>query len=155
MRLPASAQRRGRALRVDDAAARDHPVHRARPDRLHRAEAVAVQDLALVEVGERGEPDMRVRAHVEAAAGAERGRTDVVEEDERPDHPPLDLRKHAADGEAAEILGPGFEGQVDGHGEVAGHNSRVAARGSSRGRSRFAGAGPLAYSLRRPPENMV
>ena len=57
-RLP----RRGAgSLRVDDAAARGHPVDRAGLDRLHGAEAVAVHDLALEQIGNRREPDVRMR----------------------------------------------------------------------------------------------
>jgi hypothetical protein len=44
----------------------DHPVDRAGFDPLVGAEAVAVVELALVEIGHRGQPDMRMRAHVDA-----------------------------------------------------------------------------------------
>ena len=59
-----SAQVVGRALRVHDAAAGRHPVDRAGLDALHDAEAVAVQHRALEQVGDRGQPDVRMRAHV-------------------------------------------------------------------------------------------
>src|SRR5207247_5126322 len=49
------AQRLRRALRVNYAAPGDHPVHVAGADRLAHAEAVLVKDLALEEIGERGE----------------------------------------------------------------------------------------------------
>ena len=38
-----------------------------------------------------GEPNVRVRPHVDALAGAKLCRTEMVEEDERADHPPLDV----------------------------------------------------------------
>ncbi|RWA56195.1 hypothetical protein AU476_04380 [Cupriavidus sp. UYMSc13B] len=59
----------GRALRVHDAAPGCHPVDVARADRLVAAQAVAVDDLALEQVGDRGQPDMWMRAHVSAGAG--------------------------------------------------------------------------------------
>ena len=46
---------------------------------------------------------MRVRAHVHPLPGEELHRPHLVEEDERADHLPLDLRQRAADGEAAEV----------------------------------------------------
>ena len=48
--------------------------------------AVAVHDLAVEQIGDGGEPDMRMRPHVEPVAGAEFRRPEMVEEDERPDH---------------------------------------------------------------------
>jgi hypothetical protein len=57
---------------VHDAAARGHPVHLARADHLLGAEAVAMHDLAVEEVRDRREPDVRMRAHVDAAADGQR-----------------------------------------------------------------------------------
>src|SRR2546428_12244617 len=71
-----------------NAAAGRHPVDRARPDRLHRPEAVPVQDLPLEQIGDGGEADVRMRPDVETPAGAERGRSHLIEEDERADHAP-------------------------------------------------------------------
>jgi hypothetical protein len=68
---------------MHDAAARAHPVHRRRLDRLLGPQAVAVQDLALEEVGHGGQVDVRMRAHVDALVGQELGRPHLVEEDER------------------------------------------------------------------------
>ena len=54
-----------------------------------RRRAVAVHDLAGEQIGDRGEPDVRVRAHVHRRnARRESHRPDVIEEDERPDHVP-------------------------------------------------------------------
>ncbi len=47
-----------------------------------------MQDLAVEQIGDRGEPDVRMRAHVDALAGQELGRPHLVEEDERADHLP-------------------------------------------------------------------
>src|SRR5262249_48070041 len=81
-----------------------HPVDVARADRARRPEAVAVEDLALEEVRHRREVDVRMRAHVEAAAGRERRRAEVVEEEEGTDGAPLARRQQAAHREAvAEI----------------------------------------------------
>ena len=115
---PGSAQLGRRALRVRDPAARRHPVDVARPDRLHRAEAVAVEDLAVEEIRHRREPDVRMRPHVEPLARREARRPHVVEEDERPDHLLRDRRQHAPDGEAADVARVGAEEVLDrgGHG---------------------------------------
>src|SRR4029434_8734295 len=98
LRLPATLA--VRALGMHDAASGRHPVDVARRDRLHEAEAVAMHDAALEEIGDGGEADMRMRAHVDAAAGRELDRAELVEEDERPDHTALRRRQHALHGEA-------------------------------------------------------
>src|SRR6185312_10730117 len=67
------------------------------------AEAVAMHDLALEQVGDGGEPDMRVRPHVHAGAAGEYRRTEMIEEDERPDHAALRRRQRAMHLEFAEI----------------------------------------------------
>src|SRR5437764_8025279 len=86
-----------------DTASRGHPIDLARPDRLHRAERVAMQYLAFEEIGHGGEADMRMRPHVDAGAGIEHGGSHLVEEDEGTDHPPLDRRQHPFYREPAEI----------------------------------------------------
>src|SRR5712671_4377395 len=90
------AARRIGALGMYDAAAGGHPVHRAGPDRDGGAEAVAVHDLAVEQVGDGGEPAVRMRAYVEAVAGLEHGRTEMIEEHERADHARLRRRQRAA-----------------------------------------------------------
>jgi hypothetical protein len=74
-----------RALRVRDSASGCHPVDVARTDRLHEAERIAMLDRALEQVRYRRQPDMRMRADIDALAGFEPNRAHVVEEDERPD----------------------------------------------------------------------
>src|SRR5262245_19338853 len=56
------------ALRVNDAVSRGHPIDFTRLDRLDRAEAVAMHDLASEHVGHRCKTDMRVRPHFKGAA---------------------------------------------------------------------------------------
>ena len=103
------------ALGVRDAAARRHPVHFARTDRLLRAHAVAMHDLASEEVGERGKADVRMRTHVDAARDRRRKihRSHVVEEHERADHAPLGEGKDSADFEAAEVAAPLRDRELD------------------------------------------
>src|SRR5262249_7098211 len=91
---------------VSSAAAGSHPVDLPGSDRLVRAEAVAVHDLAVEEVGHRRERDVRMRTHVDAGAGREVDRPHVVEEDERADRATRGRGKHAPDGEAAEVARP-------------------------------------------------
>jgi hypothetical protein len=57
---------------MHDAAPGSHPVDFAGADRLHTAEAVAVQDLAVEQVGHGREADVRMRPHVEAAPASKR-----------------------------------------------------------------------------------
>src|SRR5207302_3667312 len=78
------AQLRRRAFRVRNAAARGHPVDRARLDRLDRADAVAMHELSLEKVGHRREPDMRVRTDIIVPEGLELLGTEMIEEQERP-----------------------------------------------------------------------
>ena len=95
---------RAGALGMHDAAARGHPVDLAGPDRRRGAEAVAVHDLAVEQIGDGGKPDMRMRPHVEAVAGAKFRRPEMIEEDEGPDHARARRRQRAAHREAvAEI----------------------------------------------------
>ena len=72
------------------------------------AHAVAVGDLAVEQIGDGGEADVRVRAHVDAArdAGRELDRPHVVEEHERPDHPVLREGQHPPHLEPAQIAAP-------------------------------------------------
>ena len=110
----ASRARLGRApLGMGDAPARRHPVDVARPDRLQRAQAVAMQDLALEQVGHGGEPDMRMRTDVQASSQDELRRTHLVEEDERADHLLARRRQGAAYLEPAQIAGARHDHRFD------------------------------------------
>jgi hypothetical protein len=81
--------------------------------RLERAEAVAMDDLAREQIGDRGEPDVRVRAHVDALAEQELRGPHLVEEDERPDHLAARRGQGPAHLEAAEIARPGQDHRLD------------------------------------------
>ena len=117
----------GLALGVHDAAPRRHQVDLARPDRRRRAQAVAVPHLALEQVGDGGEPDVGVRAHVDAVADQELGRPHLVEEDEGPDHLLLRRGQRAAHLEAAEIAGARHDHVLDGvAGELVAGNGVLA-----------------------------
>src|SRR5580700_7265735 len=102
------------ALGMHDAAACGHPVHGAGPDRHRGAKAVAMHDLAVEQVGDGGKPDMRVRPHVDAVAGLEHRRPEMVEEDKRADHARLPRRQRAMHLEAAEIDRAGHDHLLDG-----------------------------------------
>ena len=106
------AQLRRGALGVGDAAPGVHPVDVAGLDRLRRAQRVAMEDLAFEQIGDGGEVDVRMRAHVEALARFEARRAELVPEDERPDHALLDRRQRAAHHEiVAEVARLGGDGR--------------------------------------------
>ena len=91
------------SLGMDDAAARRHPVDRARFDRLHAAETISMNDRAGKQIGDRGQADMRMGPHVDAPARRELGRSHLIEKDERSDATPFQRRQHAAHFESADI----------------------------------------------------
>jgi hypothetical protein len=94
-------------------APRDHPVHRARLD-LHRgAERIAVEEPALVEIGDRREPDMRMRAHVDPLVGDELGGAHLVEEDEGPHHLAARGGQRAAHLEVSDVTRAGDDDGLD------------------------------------------
>jgi Tfp pilus assembly protein PilF len=68
----------------------------ARHDLERVALAVAVHDPAVEQIGDGGEADVRVRAHVDALARHELHRAHLVEEDEGADHLALAVRQGAA-----------------------------------------------------------
>src|SRR5512147_724735 len=105
VQMVALAPRALEALRVSYAATGRHPVDLARSDRLFRANAVAVHDLAREQIGDRRQADMLVRPHVDRAGHARRHvhRTHMIEEDEGADHAPLSVRQHPSDLEPTEV----------------------------------------------------
>ena len=119
---------RRRALGMDDAAAGRHQVQLAGADRQRRAEAVAVHDLAVEQVGDGGKPDVRVRAHVDAGADQELGRSHLVEEDEGADHLPAHRGQRTAHREAAEVAGARHDDLLDGIARVPVAGDRVVGR---------------------------
>src|ERR1700742_2046662 len=89
---------------MGDAASGGHQVHRTRLDLLDVALAVAVHDAAVEQIGDGGEPDMRMRPHVHALAGDELHRAEMIEEDERANHLPFAVWQGASHDKAvAEI----------------------------------------------------
>ncbi len=91
-----------------------HQVHRAGLDLLDVALAVAVHDAAVEQIGDGGEPDMRMRPHVHALAGHELHRAEMVEEDEGADHLPLAMRQRAPHLEAvAEVAGARHDDELE------------------------------------------
>jgi hypothetical protein len=111
-----------------------HPVDRARLDPLIGAEAVAVMHGAAIEIGDRGQPDMRMRADIDPLPGHELRRAHLVEEDERPDHLALRRGQRAAHLEPAQIAGARDDQRFDRIDGVAGR-----AIGSSAGFQLMAG----------------
>src|SRR2546430_6678014 len=98
VRAPAhAAQLRWRALRVRNAAARSHPIDGAGLDRLYGADAVAMNDASLEEIGHGRQPDMRVRTDIVVPEGLELLGTEMIEEKERPHGLPFRGGKKAAD----------------------------------------------------------
>src|SRR5690606_23122743 len=92
-----------RAFRMHDATPGCHQVDVARPDDEFGAEAVAVLDLAVEEIGDGRKPDMRMRLDVERPAGMQQGWPHPVEEDERTDEPALARRQGAPHREPANV----------------------------------------------------
>ena len=101
------------AFRMRHAAPRQHPVHLTGIDHLVGAQTVAVLKFALVQVGHSPQPDMRVRAHVDALIGQKLGRSHLVEKDEGPDHLATRCRKRTPDLEPADVAGTGDDHRVD------------------------------------------
>src|SRR5215831_12377068 len=74
-----------------------------------------MEDAAVEQEGDGGETNVRVRPHLHAVAARRHvDRPEMVEEDEGPDHAPLDRRQHAPHGEAAaEIMGAALDEKID------------------------------------------
>jgi len=114
----------GRALGVGDATTGGHPVDVARRDDLFRPQRIAVVNRARPEEGHRGQPDMRMRAHIDAAPRLEHRRTHVVDEHERPHAAGLQAGNGAAHVEAvAKVV---HAGRNDGrHGRFLGERGEA------------------------------
>jgi hypothetical protein len=116
------------AFGMDDALAGRHPVDLARTNGLGEAQVVAVHDLALEQIGQGRQADVRVGTDVDRfRARRELRRTHLVQKDEGPDHPPRMERQDAADLEPAEILAPRVDHHLD-H-VVSPLNPKLIARG--------------------------
>jgi hypothetical protein len=114
------AQVRRPTLGVHDAPPRGHPVDGARLDQLLGAQAVPVHHRAIEQVGDRREPDVRVRPDVVVDAGQFLGGAEVVEEDEGADAALPRVRQEPPHQEAAaEVLLVPVELLLD-HGRILG-----------------------------------
>ena len=82
-------------------------------------------DAPLHKIGHRRQPDMRVRAHVDALAGQEFDRAELIEEDEWPDHLTPGRRQRAAHFEPAQIAGAGNDNGFDGVDSIANRDMRI------------------------------
>ena len=98
-----------------------HQIDRAGADHLVAADAVAMADRAVEQIGDGGEVDVRVGADVHALARRQARGAELVDEDERPDHRPRPGRKRAANLEVAEVVGDGDDrfDQSDSPGAIA------------------------------------
>ncbi len=72
-----------------------------------------MHDLAVEEIGDRGEPDMGMGPDIEPAPHQELGRPHLVEKDKRADHLAAGRGQGAPDLEPAEIAGPGQDRRLD------------------------------------------
>ncbi len=72
-----------------------------------------MHDLALEQVGDRRQADVRVRADVDPHARGEARRAHVVEEDEGADHAMGVEGQDAPHLESAQVLAPGVDDEVD------------------------------------------
>jgi hypothetical protein len=79
----------GGSFGMHNAATGDHPVDCARPNRLYGPKTVAMNDLAVEQVGDRGQTNVWVRTHIQAGAGAQYCRPHLIEKNKRPDHAAL------------------------------------------------------------------
>jgi hypothetical protein len=100
-------------LGMGDAVTRRHQVDRAGLDPLVGAEAVAMVELALEEIGHRRQADVGMRTNVDPLPGEKLRRSHLVEEDERPEHLARARRQGAADFERAQIPGAGDDDGLD------------------------------------------
>jgi len=103
-----------------------------------------MHDLAGEQIGDGRQADMRMRPHVETKAGAELGRTHVIEKNERPDHAPLRRGQGTSHGKAADVVRSRYDhlfdrvagGRVAGEGSLAGKKLIGSVSGSVSGRGR-------------------
>ena len=131
--------RRGRLLRVRDAASRRHQVEDTRCRRAFEAQAVVVDHLAFEQPRDGLEADVRVRRDVHRLARRESERAVGVEEAPGADQAALASREQAPDREPAEIREPAGERLERGPGRVGGARLGGRRRGEvAHGRSAFA-----------------
>ena len=98
------------AFGVDDAAPGGHQVDLAGADRGKAAQTVAVVDCSCEQPGDRGDPDMRMRAHIHAGSGGQVSRAELIDENERSHHHPARIGQDPADLKGPQIVGGGQQG---------------------------------------------
>ncbi|MNC36596.1 hypothetical protein D3C75_851250 [compost metagenome] len=102
------------AFGMDDAGPGGHPVDLAGTDGLGIAQIVPVHDLALEQIGQGRQADVRMRPHVYGVgARRELGRPHLVQEDEGADHGPGLEGQDAPDLEPAKVLPARVDHQFD------------------------------------------
>ena len=111
-----------------DAASGGHQVHGPGLDLQRVALAVAVHDAAVEQVGHGREPDMRMRAHVDALPGDELHWPHLVEEAERADLLAAAVRQRAPHRESTEVAGARHD-----HDSSASHECLSPSTGSCEG----------------------
>ena len=110
---------------MGDPLPRQHPVHRPGLDPQIGAQAVAVVQAALQQIGDGAKADMRMRPHVDSLPGQELRRAHLVKEDERPHHLPLRRGQRAAHLEPAQVAGARHDHMFDGIDGIADGDRRV------------------------------
>ncbi len=102
------------ALGMDDALSGRHPVHVARLYRQGRAETVAVIDLAVEEIGDCRQTDVRMWADINSLAGQELRRPHLVPENKGSNHLALRGRKRPAHLKSSKVACPRHNYCLDG-----------------------------------------
>jgi hypothetical protein len=102
-----------------------HPVHITGRNALYESEAVAVHQRALKQIGHRGQPDMRMRAHIDRLPRLEANRTHMIEKNERTNGATPRSRQKTPDFKTvAEVFGMRLKDLAD-HNDVGGSESGV------------------------------
>src|SRR5207302_7626847 len=86
-RLAVAPVVRGGAFRVHNAPPGGHPVDGAGVYGGLNAQIIAMNDLAVVEIGQRREADVRMRPHIEAMATLELGGAEMIKKHKWPNGP--------------------------------------------------------------------
>jgi hypothetical protein len=92
-----------------------HPVYVAREYLYMISQAVPVKNGSFCKIGEGGQANVRVRAHINALTRVKMGGPHVIKEDKRPNHSFLSVRKYPGHTEAIKVFA--FSGQSLGHDE--------------------------------------
>ena len=99
---------------MNDAASGGHEIHRTRRDLLDVSLAVAMQDLAVEEVGDGRQANVRMRPNIQPLPSDKLNRAEMIEEDKRPHHLTLAVREGPSDLEPTEITNARDDHQFEG-----------------------------------------